>query len=102
LPITFTYFSFLFLVWLFLLKKIDSLETVLQKHTKEDSTKVIFLNQLAWENRGNDFAKALRYISEGAKISKKIKYQRGLATGLSQKPLIISRTENKKFMLKRF
>jgi len=85
-----------------LLKKIDSLETVLQKHTKEDSTKVIFLNQLAWENRGNDFAKALRYISEGAKISKKIKYQRGLATGLSQKPLIISRTENKKFMLKRF
>jgi adenylate cyclase len=63
------------------LRKIDSLQTLLQKSEKQN--KVNLLNKLGWEYRNADFTKAFTYLQESIALAEKINDVTGLADAYS-------------------
>ncbi len=57
--------------------QVDSLDLKLQS-MKNDSTKVLFLNDISRKNFGKNIKLAFQYLPEAIKISKKLKYDKGL------------------------
>ncbi|WP_298426281.1 tetratricopeptide repeat protein [uncultured Kordia sp.] len=58
---------------------IDSLETILHNHKKNDSTKVNLLNKLAFKYKSNDINKAEVTVQEANKLAKELGFIRGEA-----------------------
>ena len=59
--------------------KIDSLATLLQKHTKEDTIRVNLLNEIAYKIYLTDFNKTRIYAEEANKLANKLNYKKGEA-----------------------
>jgi class 3 adenylate cyclase len=64
-------------------KKSDSLLIALQNNPREDTLRVKILNQLCWQNRNNDFVKAIDYGKQAIALAQKIKDYRGWAESLN-------------------
>jgi signal transduction histidine kinase/Tfp pilus assembly protein PilF len=61
---------------------VDSLETILQKHTTKDTTRVNLLNDLAYELYFSDLELTLKYAQEAYDISKDLEFEKGEARSL--------------------
>ncbi|MBN2894015.1 MAG: tetratricopeptide repeat protein [Bacteroidales bacterium] len=64
------------------LNKIDSLENLLQNHTKEDTIRVILLNEIANEKYRTETDKTILYTEEAYSISVQTNYSKGEAESL--------------------
>jgi class 3 adenylate cyclase/tetratricopeptide (TPR) repeat protein len=64
-------------------KKPDSLLLALKNNPREDTSQVRILNQLCWQNRNNDFVKAIEYGRKAISIAQKIKDFQGWAESLN-------------------
>ncbi|NPA68384.1 MAG: tetratricopeptide repeat protein, partial [Chlorobi bacterium] len=68
----------------------DSLITKLNNLTKEDSVKVNLLNKIAFKTYISDINKAVGYLNEAKKLSKKINYTKGIVNNIRTEALIES------------
>ena len=59
--------------------KVDSMLVSLTSHTKEDTTKVNLLNDLAWEFQSIDPMAGIDYALQGKKIAEKLNFKKGIA-----------------------
>ncbi len=65
------------------ISKIDSLENLLQKHTKEDTTRVNLLNEIALNYlKTNNGEEVLKYVEKAQKLALKISFKKGKAKSL--------------------
>ena len=63
--------------------ELDSLYTLLEQHTEEDTTRVLILNQIAKKLYRIDTERTLEHAAEAADISARINYLSGEAQGLN-------------------
>ena len=61
---------------------LDSLLNEL-KTAKEDTIKVDILDNIIWEYLSSDLDKALKYANEELELAKKLKFQKGISSGLT-------------------
>ncbi|MGC4022618.1 MAG: helix-turn-helix domain-containing protein [Cyclobacteriaceae bacterium] len=61
-------------------RRIDSVQSFLKNHPKEDSTKADALNKLSELYQWNNFYRALEYADKAAKLSRELNYKKGIAT----------------------
>src|ERR1035437_10303654 len=77
----FFFFLFFFFLLIFLTKGqdsryVDSLKNIL-KTQKEDTNKILLLNDIAWEYSSTDLKKARNYCNTSIELATKIKYIKG-------------------------
>lgn len=75
--------------------KIDSLADRLEKQTKEDTTRVNLLNQLAYELQKNNSKLSSKYADEALQLSEKLNYYQGKAHSLWIKGLLCNKKDKK-------
>lgn len=65
-------------------KKIDSLSILLDRHTSQDTVRVVLLNEIAYSYYMTDPAKGLEKAKQAVTLAGKLNYTHGLAMGYSR------------------
>ncbi len=68
-------------------KKLDSLLTLLNKHTQEDTIRVQLLNSICHLEYTSDNEKNKIHANESFELAKKLRYKAGMGTALKYKAL---------------
>lgn len=83
LPILFLFLVLISIQTLFAqIQKVDSLENVLSHHHSNNSKRVDIMNEIAYLTHSNDPQKAMKYVSESARLSDRLNYRKGKAVSL--------------------
>lgn len=76
-------FLFVFITGVFAQNsELDSLEHALSLHSKDDTIKVILLNDIAFKYSEKDIEKAMTYLEQSEDLSEKLNYTKGKAKAL--------------------
>ncbi|WP_300704211.1 tetratricopeptide repeat protein [Bacteroides sp.] len=76
--------------------EVDSLESILKKHTTEDTTKINLLNKIACVLSNHNAKKSRSYAEQSEGLSKKLHYQKGEAESLWIIGLAIRKSDRKR------